>query len=58
MVKCLFQKFGKSKSLIYFFQEIMQSDFEIERAKSKLKVYETVSGSSSFQVILLQPNTL
>ena len=36
----------------------MQSDLETESAKSKLKVYETVSGLSSFQVILHEPKTL
>lgn len=36
MIKCLFRKFDESDSLIYFFKEIMQSDLEIERAKSKL----------------------
>ena len=58
MVEYLFQKFGKSESLIYFFKELMQSDLKIESAKSKLKVYETVSGLSSFQVILHEPKTL
>ena len=57
MVHCLSERYGESESPIYFFKEILQSDLEVERAKSRLTVYETVVGSSTFQVILICPGT-
>ena len=50
-------QYAESESPIYSFKQILQSYLEVQRAKSKLKVYETVAGSSKFQVILICPGT-
>ena len=34
-----------------------QSDLEVERAKSRLTVYETVAGSSTFEAYMFQPQS-
>ena len=57
MIDCLKEKFGDSESPLYFFKEVKIEDLEILRAKSRLKVFNTVKGSSTFQVIVFKPNS-
>lgn len=57
MIECLKEKFGDKESPLYFFKEVEIADLEVERAKSKLKVFHTVAGSSSFQVMVFRPNS-
>ena len=56
MVQYLPDKF--SNNLLYrFLQEVDVKAFEKERAEDSLKVYDTVDGSSTFQVAVFTPNS-
>ena len=54
MVHYLSEKF--SNNLLYRFQEVNVKALEEERAEDSLKVYDTVDGSSTFQVAAFTPN--
>ena len=55
MVQYLSEKF--SKNLLYHFQEVDVKALAEERAGDLLKVYDTVDGSSMFQVAVFTPNS-
>jgi len=56
MVEFLQSKFHGNKSPEYFFKEIHVKRLETTRASAKLKKCSTVDGSSTFQVMLFQPD--
>lgn len=45
-------KFGDRESPIYFFNEIIPAEFEIEKFKSKLHVYDTIQDLLPFKKLI------
>ena len=56
MLEFLSEKFNDSESLSYVWKEIEVSQLDEARAANKLKVFETIDGSSKFHCIMFKPN--
>ena len=56
MLEFLSEKFNDSESLSYVWKEIEASQLDEARAANKLKVFETIGGSSKFYYMVFKPN--
>ena len=56
MVNYLSAKFQDRVSPTYNFDEIFVEELEFERENSRRKVFPTIGGSSTFQMMVFQPN--
>ena len=56
ILEFLSKKFNGSKSLSYMWKEIEVSQLHEARAARKLKVFETIYGSSKFHCMVFKPN--
>ena len=56
MLEFLSEKFNESELLSYVWKEIEVSQLDEARAANKLKVFETIDGSSKFHYMVFKPN--
>ena len=56
MANHLADKYADKVNPSYFFKNIELQNLDEQRAKDRLKVYKSIEGSSTFQVIVITPN--